>query len=295
MFISIRPNDCIVQHSNHYPDFGNTVTTEGKTIFVKGAPRLYQKPDVRNVVTLDRVINQADNAKSASLIQTLLRHVEIDSWGDYLTGNFLLVVVNLALSKCSIISDLGNSFHLYQYRSSDQRRLIFSTNIDELAKAAGKEEEIDYVSITEYLVQESMTYPYTAYSSLSEVPYASCLSCAYDGETLEVSESQYWLPTCYCEEASSDITELARRLRDGLVGAVEQILSPLHRVGLFMSGGIDSRVLGELIVKFGKEGLAITVSDAVNLETRTGDLIEFGYLAYDVKGNEVVNVFSSEI
>ena len=114
-----------------------------------------------------------------------------------------------------------------------------------------------------------MTYPYTAYSNLYEFPYASCLSYDYSGATLEVSENQYWLPTCYSEEASSDITELSCKLRDGLVGAVEQILSPLNRVGLFMSGGIDSRVLGELIVKFGKEGLAITVSDALNLETET--------------------------
>lgn len=269
MFIIITHNDCFVRHSNHYQGYANTVTDENTTIYIKGAPRLYQEPDQQTVLNQENVIKRSDNAKSAPLVQKLLRHVEIDSWGNYLTGTFLLVVVNEALSKCYIISDLGNSFHLFQYRSPDQSRLLFSTNIDELAEAAGKEEEIDYVSITEYLVQESMTYPYTAYSDLYEVPFASCLSCNYSSETPEVSESPYWLPTCYMDEASSDLTELSRRLRDGLVGAVDQILSPIHRVGLFMSGGIDSRVLGELIVKFGKEGLAITVSDALNLETET--------------------------
>ncbi|MEE2821869.1 MAG: asparagine synthase-related protein [Acidobacteriota bacterium] len=269
MFVRISPHNCSVQHSNHYPGFGNVVTTTGKTIFLKGAPRLYQEPARHTPITKDKVVEYTDNIRAASLVQKLLPHVGINSWGDYLTGNFLLVVVDTPCSQCHIISDIGNSFHLYQYSSPDHRSLVFSTHIDELAQATGKDEDIDYVSITEHLIQESITYPHTAYSDLYEFPYASCLSCDYSGEIIEISERQYWLPTCYVEEASSDITDLSCQLRKGLVRTVEQILSPLQSIGLFMSGGLDSRVLGELIVKCGKQGLAITISDTLNLEIET--------------------------
>ena len=58
--------------------------------------------------------------------------------------------------------------------------ILLSTDIDQLAIDTGKNNDLDFVSITEYLINLSITYPYTFYNGLSEVPFASCITVNFD-------------------------------------------------------------------------------------------------------------------
>lgn len=265
--VIIKNNDCLIECENHYSGYGRVFTKLGKIIYIKGAPRLYKRGSLFGVAQ-DEVIQENDNKKSAPFVQELLKEPDINKWGDYLTGNFILIVVDKKELVCHIITDLGNSFHIYQSRFSDSIGMAFSTDIDDLALKTGKKNDIDYVSLTEYLINNNITYPYTGYVKIKEIAYASCLRCDYSKDIVEVDEFHYWFPTCHTNESSSNIKELSIELRSGLLSTGEDVLVDKKNIGLFLSGGIDSRVLAGLMSYLGINGRAITVADIENIETK---------------------------
>lgn len=266
MFIKIRQGNCYIESNNHYFGYGVVKTKDSKIIYIKGAPRLYRDATISGVKQ-DEVIENSENLKSSTLVSELLKCSDINEWGKYLTGNFLIVIVDQKKSKCAIITDLGNSSHLFSSSLSDANKIFFSTDIDRLAFETNRTEDIDYVSIVDYLTQQSITYPYTYYNGLKEVSFASHITCCYKDKELYTSEYQYWLPSCSENESSSDLSGLSERLRIGVRNTVEEILSDKKNIALFLSGGIDSRVIAGLMAELGVEGQAITIADSLNRET----------------------------
>ena len=160
----------------------------------------------------------------------MLKCDDINKWGDLLTGAFLLVIVNQKTSTCHIIVDLGNAYHLFSNNLSENE-IVLSTDIDLLAIDTGKNNDLDFVSITEYLINLSITYPYTFYNGLSEVPFASCITVHFGSTVLKVMVQPYWFPKCNKEEVSDDIEGLAIQLRSGLSSEIETILSDKKNIG----------------------------------------------------------------
>ncbi|KKU13518.1 MAG: Asparagine synthase [Parcubacteria group bacterium GW2011_GWC2_45_7] len=264
-FVAVKNQYCAVELENHYSGYGNVRTKADKVIYIKGAPRLYQRNSISGIAQ-DEVFKEEGNEKSAPLVQELLKERDSNKWGNYLAGNFFIIVKDDANSQCHIITDLGNSFHLYQSRFIDGSGIAFSTDVDRLALITGRNDDVDYTSIAEYMINVSMTYPYTAYLGIKEVSYASCIRITHDREVF-ASEFQYWQPSCRNNEGSSDIQGLSQELRKGILNASEGILDGKKNVGLFLSGGIDSRALAGLMAHFEIKGKGITVTDVENTES----------------------------
>ena len=123
MFIKIKPGSCDIKSSNHYLGYNTVSTREGKLIYAKGEPRLYQDNTSQGTAT-DEVISNPENAKLAAIIEELLKCDDINKWGDLLTGAFLLVIVNQKTSTCHIIVDLGNAYHLFSNNLSDNEIVL---------------------------------------------------------------------------------------------------------------------------------------------------------------------------
>lgn len=268
MLITIQNKTCQINNVNHYRGYGTVNTIRGKTIYVKGAPMLYGRKSIEGERG-DDVSPGSKYEKFASLVRELLKCPDVSRWGAYLTGNFLLAILDEPVGECHIITDLGNSFHLFHGFSHDKKKVVFSTDIDALAAALGIFDNIDHVSIVDYLMHESITYPFTFYDGLREVEYASCTSCFYRRNNVpEMVVRQYWRPTCFQKEVSDKIDDLAVELREGLRNSCLDILNDKRNVGAFLSGGTDSRVIAGLLTELGIPCLGITVADAENAETR---------------------------
>lgn len=267
MFIKIKQNNCHIENENHYTGYGPVRTVKGKIFYIKGAPRLYGVSTITGVRHDEVIENRDNNTKSAYIINELMKCEDISNWGNFLAGNYLIAVHDPEKLNCYIITDLGNSYPLFQSFSSDRMEIIFCNDIDLLALNTQKRDKLDYVSIVDYLTQKSITYPYTFYKEVYEVDYASCIKCCYKDEEIDFSKHQYWLASCYENEVCDDIKELSIELRQGILSATETILSDKKNIGAFLSGGKDSRVIAGLMNIFGVDCLGLTFADALNRET----------------------------
>jgi len=131
MLIRICPWKCSIENNNHYLGYGLVRTLKGKVVHIKGAPRLYKWRTIDGSRD-DEVIPGSRSTKSDALVNELLKHPDITEWGNLLTGNFLLAVVDEQSFKCHIITDLGNSFHLFYGSAHTGSSIVFSTDIDRL-------------------------------------------------------------------------------------------------------------------------------------------------------------------
>lgn len=272
MLIKIKHKSFYIENKNHYAGYADVKTTAGKAVYIKGAPRSFRYPGA-SVNTHERVIKNEFSRKAADLIEKLLKLDDIHEWGKYLSGNFIIVVNDSLNCKCYIITDLGNSYHLFVGKNKDEEELVFSTDIDRLANETGRSLAIDYVSIVDYLTQKSITYPYTFYQDVTEVAYASCIECNYNNDNISFREYLYWQPKTCSGKLSLDIQTLSLMLKEGVLSAAQDILSDKKNIALFLSGGIDSRVLAGIMSELGKRGTAITVSDSINNEVKIAEKI----------------------
>lgn len=261
--IVIEPGVCTITCTNQYAGFDPVQTRRGKHIYVLGAPRLYGTSP-RGVVD-DEVLPSLQASTSGAILQVLLGVQDIRTWGSYLAGNFALIIHDTLRAECWVITDLGNSFRLLHGRTPAGVRI--STDADRLAIAVGGADDIDHVSLVEYLTQVSITYPFTFYRGVEELAYASATCVSYRGD-VSMTTTQYWLPSCREGECVDDIRTLAPTLREGVVAAARASIADRTRVGLFLSGGMDSRAIAGILAWLDVQGTAITVVDAPNRESR---------------------------
>ncbi|HOW43052.1 MAG TPA: asparagine synthase-related protein [Candidatus Omnitrophota bacterium] len=256
---SIDGGSCRIECRNHYRGYGPVETYSGLRIHVLGAPSLYVPCAGMQSA---EVIAAPGNERSRLIVRELLKVADYARWGDHLSGNFLIAVESPG--SVNLITDIGNSFHLFTGAQGD--RLVFSTDIDRLAAELGTQDAIDLVSVTDYLIQKSIAFPYTFYRGIAEADFACCIRVAL-GSKPEVSRYRYWLPRSGEESKDSrDMEGLSRRLYAAAQRSVDEALAGRNAVGLFLSGGLDSRVLAALLVQRGVKATALTVCDDRNNE-----------------------------
>lgn len=266
MHITVRPGSCTIACENHYPGYGAVATRRGKVVHVLGAPRI-STPVVSRAPNPDAVIPDDASAESSAVVAALLGEPDARRWGAHLSGTFALAVHDPVARTCAVITDLGNAFHLFVHRDARTGIVRIARDIDALAHDAGVADSLDPVSLVEYLTQVSLTYPYTAYAHIAEVPFATCVTLAYGSGAVEERRSAYWEPRVDAEPDASP-AELARALRDALCTAAEAIARGKRRVGIFLSGGTDSRAIAGILAAIGVRAHAMTIVDVPNVESR---------------------------
>ena len=263
MDISLYDGKSTLSGSNHYEWFGPVQIEPHLKVYFLGAPSAYgfqvQPPEN----------NKLNGSKANPLARVLMRKYKPADWGKHLAGNFLIIIHNKREKVIEIITDLGNSFHPYYYLSDDRRRFYFSTKIESLYNLASLSNklQIDYVSVTDYLVNRSISYPNTLYRDVRELPFASHTRIEFGSSQINFNSKQYWEPTCSQSESSDNIGDLSVELRESIITSVGQAVANKSKIGLFLSGGIDSRVLAELIAENCDHADAFTFCDEVNYET----------------------------
>ncbi len=157
-----------------------------------------------------------------------------------LEGAFVLAIWNCREQELLIVNDRAGLYPLYYTHQAGC--LIFAPEMKGVFYHPGFHRELDWVALAEYVRFQFLLGDKTFFQGLQLLPNATRLRYRLKTDTLTVQP--YWDLSCLPElPASITLEEAAEEAGERLRGAVERLSARRHRLGLYLSGGVDSRVI----------------------------------------------------
>lgn len=253
---------------SHYRGF-QPVETERHICVVVGGPVLYFASN--SFLGLD------DSQAGTRLILEHWQRGKVD-WSEDLSGPFVILVIDKWTGVVDCITDMMMFIPVYQY--CDKGGFALGTHIDAVARALGKDGDYDEASLVDFVLHNTITYPYTAYLNIRQCQPGSVHrwgSTSLTGSRESAEVQFYWRPvesTCYTR-----LREAAQYLREGVGGYIERITDPLDVVAQFISAGEDSRVVAGMLPE-SLERHAFTFLGGMNREGILAKRVAEAYGAY---------------
>lgn len=246
----------------HYHGF-KPYETEQHIFIIIGGPVLYFRDN-------DFLVEDDSDTGSKAVYERWIIENNIQ-WDEDLSGPFTILLVDKLDSTLQVVTDLMAFIPVYTCEK--ETSIFIGTHIDALAKCSGEIHNLDQVSLADFILNDVITYPYTAYENLKQLAPSSTTTFK---NKQKVSVDAYWEPVEYNKYSS--ITEAATELRNGIQGYVNRITDKMDHVGQFISGGEDSRVLsGILPPRLKRDGYIFL--DSMN---REGNIAKKVAKTYDV-------------
>ena len=166
--------------------------------------------------------------------------VIVHAWEEYgpaavsrLEGQFVFAVWDARARRLTLVRDrLGIKPVYYHW---DGARLIFGSEIKAVLASELVPREVDLESLYLYVGYEFVPAPATMFRGIRKLPAGHRLTVAAGGEP---AVEPYWDPRFEVAELSED--DCVRDIRQLLGAAVEKRLMSDVRLGVFLSGGLDS-------------------------------------------------------
>jgi asparagine synthase (glutamine-hydrolysing) len=161
-----------------------------------------------------------------------------------LEGAFVLVIWNRPRQQLIIANDRFGLYPLY-YAHYDGK-LIFAPKAKGILCDPHFRKELDLTALAEYMRFQQLLGEKTFFEGISVLPHASLVHYAVQGNRLTVDS--YWdfsdIPAQPVTVSFEDAVEETGRL---LRQAVNRLASRPYRIGVYLSGGLDSRTILGLI------------------------------------------------
>lgn len=163
----------------------------------------------------------------------------------------------------TVLTDSGGSIPFYFAKKN--KRWALGTNLQQVAYLTNCT-KLDLVSALDFMLHETVVYPYTWYKDVSVLPPGSRITIRPDG-TLGVET--LWLPTepDYSENYNVDLDYWANRLKETLHSVIIKKTENAEKVRVLFSAGEDSRAVLGLIPK-DLSPIPTMISDSRNREFR---------------------------
>ena len=162
-------------------------------------------------------------------------------WDEDLSGPFVVLIINKKNAEILCVTDIMSFIPVYIHQ--DLKSLMLATHSDALARAAGQQFNMDVVSKVDFILHGIVTYPYTVYRNIAQIPPASIHFTRLGFHNL--SSEFYWVP----EESGSyaSINKAGEDLRKAFQSYIEKATVGMTHIAQFISGGEDSRVLSAIL------------------------------------------------
>jgi len=176
-----------------------------------------------------------------------------------LNGSFLLALYDRTTHELLLVNDRFSSHTLFHYYDGEQ--LIFGTQLRPLLKFQGLPRRLDLQAVYGFFTLQCVLGDRTFYQDVKVLPSASILRFRDGG----LSFDRYWKMQ-YANEARPE-SYYVEALADALPRAVARRSRGDHRLGILLSGGLDSR--GVLAADDeGRISVAFTLGDFENREVQ---------------------------
>jgi len=238
---------------NHYNGF-DPLETESEILVVIGGPQL--------TFCSNGFLTADDPVAGTRLIAEKMHSRQGIRWDSDLSGPFALLLVDKKQGLLKIVTDLMSFIAVYHAGTGNS--FLAGTHVDALALAAGKQADRDGVSLADFVLHGYVTYPHTAYRGISQLAPASVHEWNPNGGCAPRSR-HYWqpresMPPATLEDAAAD-------LRKALHTYVTSVTCGMEHVGVFLSGGEDSRTVLSLLPERCRRD-SIVFLDSMNREGR---------------------------
>lgn len=233
------------QHYYGFLPFEN----EQHIFIVLGAPVLY--------FTDNQFLTAEDSNQATQKIYQRFVQEDQMCWQDDISGPFTTLLINKGTSEIVVVTDLMSFIPVYIRQKAQD--LWVGTHVDALAKACGEQNNIDEISIADFILNDVVTYPYTVYQNIKQLAPGSI----YNSKDIELEQTIYWQPKE--DFYFSNINQAATELRNGITKYVNTIVDNTESIAHFISAGEDSRALSGILPKYKKRDAYIFL-DAMNRE-----------------------------
>lgn len=126
---------------------------------------------------------------------------------------------------------------VYYYRDIDRDLLVFSTELKAVLAHPSVPRQLDESVLPIYLSLGSTAAPFTLAKGVRKLRPAECISFS----RRETRVNRYWRPAI--ETGPDDFDYWVSRTREELVRAVRRTVGDAEKVGVYLSGGLDSSVV----------------------------------------------------
>jgi asparagine synthase (glutamine-hydrolysing) len=174
-----------------------------------------------------------------------------------LNGSFVLMLYDAVERELVLANDRFASYPLYYFH--DGRQTLFGTQVRPLVRFQGLPRRLDLQTVYEFFTLGRVLPGHTYYKDVSALPPASVVRFRAG----RIERSRYWTPK-YGGDARSE-TDYVDALAEALKAAVERKTRGSLRLGLLLSGGMDSRTV---VACADRPLVAFTMADFENREVR---------------------------
>ncbi|WP_273566610.1 asparagine synthase (glutamine-hydrolyzing) [Maribacter halichondriae] len=197
---------------------------------------IYNHKELRTRLTHVKFRGQSDT----ETILYYLREFGIEGVKDF-NGIFTFALLNKKVGKVFLARDFFGVKPLYYFTKDD--KLVFSSEIKVIKKNPAYKKELDITALNTFLTLRYNPAPQTLFKDIKKLPAATYLE--FDSTT-NITLTNYWPKKQKVDHSISEkeaVSEYKRLLEQSVE---RQLLSDVP-VGLLLSGGIDSAVLGYLM------------------------------------------------
>ncbi|GGA36311.1 asparagine synthase-related protein [Pelagibacterium lentulum] len=164
-------------------------------------------------------------------------------WSATLSGPFFIFAIDKSSGHVSAIVDMMALIPAF-YKKGAGSELCIGTHIDTLAELSGRVGKPDPVSLVDFITYGSITFPYTAYTEIRQLPPAS-VSVFKNGCDDIKAQDIYWQPREQVHYGK--IKDAAADLRTALSNCVTGACRDIDEAAILISAGEDSRLIGSLL------------------------------------------------
>lgn len=160
-----------------------------------------------------------------------------------LNGNFVALLHDPRDHNLHLVTDRCGMCLVYAREGAD-KPLVYATHPDVLAAALGESQNWDMTSLAEFLMTSRLTFPYTYYRNLRALEPGHIHTFSLQNGAAAFGPCRQYFDFDFKIDPRASEWDLAEELASGLKRAVRRRTLPfLGRVGVGLSGGLDSRAL----------------------------------------------------
>jgi len=211
--------------------------SENKDLLVFLTGELYETEKLRS----DLILKGYEFRDESDL--ELVLHLYQDRGKEFVAeveGVFLILIWDIENHELIIANDRYGLYPLYY--SHQNNRLIFSPEVKPLLNFAIAQKKINYVALAEYMRFQFLLGDKTFFEDIELFPNATVLT--YNVPRDKLSISSYWdftkFPSLPPNISFEDSVEEASFLLDS---GIKKLTSGNQKIGAYLSGGLDSRVI----------------------------------------------------